>query len=609
MSQVTQSIGKLIDELAKLPGISQLSTGNGISKPVIRGLYGNRIQVVMLGLRFDNQQWQDEHGLGLSIAGIDHVEVLKGPSSILYGTDAVAGVIRVVEEKPAPADSVQSDIGLSTFSNTAGLSVNAGIKKNAGAKKWRVRLSADSHGDYSDGNGKRILNSRFATYNLKVSLGFSGKKWFSQNNFYSSFGRFGFITKDNTGKKLADARISRNFDGPNHTVFFNVLSTENTRILRNGKLEINGGLHSNLRMENEAGNHVSLNMLLTSATYAIRWYKPVNPHTELILGNESQYQVTSNYGSRVIVPNATTFESLLAAYLKKKLHGLDMETGISAGNIHTSARHTLNMDYSSGAIYPFASWRPSLNGSAGIAFNPTGSWNIKLNASTGYRAPNLAELSANGLHEGTLRYEIGDPLMKNEQNLNTELNINYESRWLDFYAAAWLNQFKNFIYLAPTGTQLYGFDIYRFLQANASLYGAELSIHLRPFKSVMFESSYSTVTGKLYNDKMLPFIPADKLTGDVHLSINKKINWTTGAVLVFAQQQPADFETATPGYWLLHSSLVCQLSHRGKNILITIAADNLLNKTYYDHLSRFKYFGIYNTGRNVMLSIAVPLNR
>src|SRR3982751_2701458 len=108
----------ITDALAREPGISKITTGNGISKPVIRGLYGNRIQTVLLGLRFDNQQWQDEHGLGLSIIGIDRIEVLKGPSSLLYGTEAMGGVIRIIEEKSAAANTKESDVKVQTFSNT-----------------------------------------------------------------------------------------------------------------------------------------------------------------------------------------------------------------------------------------------------------------------------------------------------------------------------------------------------------------------------------------------------------------------------------------------------------------------------------------------------------
>jgi iron complex outermembrane receptor protein len=234
--------------------------------------------------------------------------------------------------------------------------------------------------------------------------------------------------------------------------------------------------------------------------------------------------------------------------------------------------------------------------------------NIKLNASTGYRSANLAELSSNGLHEGTNRFEIGNPQMKSEHNLNTEINLNYESRYFDFYSAAYLNMFKDYIYLAPTGTQYFGFDIYRFLQGDARLSGVELSMDLKPTQYLNLKSSFSSVTGKLDSGKHLPFIPANKLVMDVVVKPNPSTSCQIGGDFISAQNHPGDFETSTPSYWLLHASVGWTIHANKKDLRLNIAGDNLLNKTYYDHLSRFKNYGIYNMGINIYASIAIPLN-
>ncbi len=609
-SQMQTGINLTIsDALSKIPGVSQITTGIGISKPVIRGLYGNRIQTVLLGLRFDNQQWQDEHGLGLSIIGIDRIEVLKGPSSLLYGTDAVGGVIKIVEENIPEAGYKESDISGSLFSNTLGFSVNGGIKKNTGKKNWRIRLGADSHGDYSDGNNKRILNSRFESYNLKASVGHTRLRWTNQNNFYSSFSRFGFVMKDNRDRKPVDGRASRTLDGPYHAVLFNMLSTENSLALPHSKLQLNGGVHSNLRLENEGGNKISLNMFLNSFSYNAKWFKPIGKNTDFILGNDVQYQVNTNYGSRVIIPDAHLFETSFSGYVKKKTSKFDTEFGLSVSERNITTRFTANMDYSSGAIYPFSNWYPSINGNAGISFNPNNKWNIKLNASTGYRSPNLAELSSNGLHEGTYRYEIGNPKLLAEQNINTEININYESRIVNFYGAIFCNAFQNYIYLSPTGTELYGFDIYRFLQGNAKLYGGEITAKLKFSDKTALETSYSKVTGKLGTGKNLPFISPGKIVCDIILNPTKNFTWKTGTDIVSAQNRTGDFETTTPKYRLLHTSLQKMVDFHNRPLKVSLTGDNLLNKTYYDHLSRFKYFGIYNPGRNIAVTLSLPFTK
>ena len=226
------------DALAKLPGVSQLSTGIAISKPVIRGLYGNRIQTVLSGLRFDNQQWQDEHGLGLNDIGIDRVEIIKGPVALLYGSEAVGGIINIIEEAPALAGTQVGEINTRLFTNTYGIYTELGLKGATEKRNWRIRAGLNSNADYADGNNNRVLNSRFGGYYLKGSLGFNKKNWTSLNNYNSSYDNFGFILSDNQNAKPVDARLSRKMDGPHHTVLLNVFSSQNTVRLKASALKI-----------------------------------------------------------------------------------------------------------------------------------------------------------------------------------------------------------------------------------------------------------------------------------------------------------------------------------------------------------------------------------
>lgn len=599
------------DALAKLPGVHQLTTGVGVSKPVIRGLYGNRIQTVLMGIRFDNQQWQDEHGLGLSIVGIDHIEILKGASSLLYGTEAMGGVIRIVEESKAPVNSIVGDASTTFFVNTLGNSTQVGFKGNDGKKFWRIRASVDTHADYKDGNNNRVLNSRFNAYNLKTSLGFTRKNLENVNHLYLNYSQFGFITENNQDKKPIDNIFSRTMDGPNHSVFFAILSTENTISLKKSTLKVNGGYHMNVRLENEGGNKISLNMQLNTVNYNLRWYKPLSPRFELVIGHEGQFQSNRNYGSRVIIPNANLFQSSVLAYIKYGTKKINVEMGASFNMNFINTDSTKNMDYSNGEVTPITRWMPSGNGNIGVSWNPVENMNIKLNFSTGYRAPNLAELSSNGLHEGTYRWEIGDIHMKTEQNFNHELNINYESRYLNLYMAGFVNYFFNYIYLTPTPEQYFGFTIYRFIQKDAYLYGGEISLEVKPVQMFAIQSGFSTVTGQTTDNLYLPFIPANKWTNGIELkgklSPALHENYVkVGVDYFFAQDHPGQFETATPAYFLLNASIGTTIKIKDQPLTITVSARNLLNETYYDHLSRFKYFNIYNIGRNFSLSVSIP---
>jgi len=601
------------DALSKLPGISQLTTGPAISKPVVRGLYGNRVLAVLSGLKFDNQQWQDEHGLGLNDVGIDRIEVIKGPASLLYGSEAIGGILNIIEEVSNRPGEKNGEVNVGLFSNTYGLSVDGGIRSGSEKKNWSVRAGLNSNADYSDGDNNRIQNSRFTGYYLKGSYGFIKNKWTSVNHFMSSLDNFGFITGDNSNSFLYDGRWSRSMKGPHHTVFVNVLSSQNKINLKKSSLDVNLGFQSNLRLEDEGDNHISLNMLLSTFLWHIMWNKQLNSTTELVLSNNSQFENNTNYGSRIIIPDANMIESGFSGFIKSKTGELVLETGIgiSLRNIHTFETPGVNTPDKS--IAPFNKTLPSVNGSVGLAWNPNNSWNLKTNIGTGFRSGNLAELSSDGLHEGTLRYEIGDPNLKIEQNINSEVSINYSSRYFQISVAAYLNHFLNYIYLAPTGTQYLGFDVFRYKQFDVNLYGSEsmLAVNFPFYERLRFETNFSIVTGRLSDGTYLPFIPPAKWTQQFRFRFEngKRLNNVSFFVISeehFAQDHPAEFETRTDAYWLLNAGIHGNWQTKSRTFVFSVTGNNLLNRNYYDHLSRFKEYGIHNIGRNIIIHLNIP---
>ena len=603
------------DALAKLPGINQLGTGPAISKPVIRGLYGNRVLAVLSGLKFDNQQWQDEHGLGLNGVGIDRIEVIKGPASLLYGSEAIGGILNIIEETPNDPGKKTGDVNVGLFSNTYGFSFDAGIKSATQKKNWGLRVGLNSNADYSDGNNNRIQNSRFAGYYIKAAYGFIKRKWTSNNHFTSSLDNFGFITADNSNSFHNDGRLSRSMIGPHHTVLLNVLSSQNKIVLKNSSLDVNVGLQSNLRLEDEGDHSISLNMLLSTFLWRVLWNKQLSVNTELILSNNSQFENNTNFGSRIIIPDANMLESSAAAFLKTQKNELIFEGGLgfSIRNIHTFLTQAVNNPGRD--IAPFNKTLPSVNGSVGFAWNPNKKWNLKTNIGTGFRSGNLAELSSNGLHEGTLRYEIGDPDLKVEENINSEISVAYSSKYFQFSAAGFVNHFLNYIYLAPTGTQILAFDVFRFKQFDANLCGTEmmLAINFPFYERLRWETNFSTVAGKLSNGTYLPFIPPAKWTNELRIKCTEGQHFTNIFLFVstenhFAQTHPAEFETSTSSYWLLNAGINGSWHVKDRAIIFSITGNNILNKNYYDHLSRFKDYHIHNIGRNIVLNIQIPFS-
>jgi iron complex outermembrane receptor protein len=598
----------LCEALTRLPGVSALSTGVAITKPVIRGLYGNRVLVLLSSLKFDNQQWQDEHGMGLSDVGIERVELIKGPASILYGSEAVGGVVNVLSERPAHKGR-QADASLRFSSNTLGLNADAGFGNATDKGWWNVRLGAENHADYSDGGGARVLNSRFSGYYWKAAVTRKNARSQSINRYNGSFNNFGFVLEDLADFFDADSRWSRSMVGPHHTVLLNVLSSENTFYRTRSTWKVNAGLQSNLRLEDEGGGAISLNMHLVSLPYNVQWLHPVSERTELILSNIGSFENNTNFGSRIIVPDANMLEEGLSFFCKHHAGRFILEAGAGVNDKFIQAFETRGVNTPDKENRPFVRNRLAANGLAGITWNPNERWNLKINGSTGFRAPNLAELASDGLHEGIFQYEIGKPDLRNEQNLNTEAEINYSGAWLQVGTAFFHNQFYDYVYLAPTGRDTFGFPVYRYRQANARLYGGEASLALMPggLSGWSLTEEFSTVKGLLSVGGRLPYIPAAKWTSRLRYERNfgkkvQKAYLTIGSQYIFKQNHPAVHETTTPAYFLLDAGLGANIV-RGKQVVdIRITGSNLLDRKYADHLSRFKNYGLYNIGRNVMVS-------
>ncbi|NVO21636.1 MAG: TonB-dependent receptor [Bacteroidetes bacterium] len=614
----------LTDLVAKTPGISMLSTGVAIAKPVIRGLYGNRVLVLLSGLKFDNQQWQEEHGLGLSDLGLSKVELIKGPLSVLYGTEAIGGIINLIEEEKPVSGTRETDYSVKVNSNTMGGMIQAGYKANFGKHWWRIRAGVENNADYSDGNNHRVLNSRFDGYDLKATYGFQHRSWASTNNYLGSFNRYGFIFNDIYSFVTPDERWSRKLDvNPAHMVLLNILSSENKFLLKNeSKLNLNIGIQSNKRMENEGGGAISLNMHLLTLQYLLKWEVQVSERNKLVLSNLGSFEDNTNFGARKIVPDANMQESNISAFMETTLaKDLILEYGLGIGEKYIKTFFTATVNGPDKEVHPFTKKSPYYNFVSGITWFPSTDFNMKLNAATGVRIPNLAELSSNGLHEGVFIYEVGDPNLKNEQNITLNLFVNYIQEFFELSVSPFYNYFYNYVYLAPIPIDLenwYGFHVSRYRQQDAKQFGTEATFTLKPVKYLRTGLAYSGMKSKTTDGAYIPYTPAQKLEGNfgyvLHTDKFNPISLSTDVDYYFAQNDTAVGEISTPDYWIWNIGASTTCKSKLADYTFSLSGNNLLNTAYYDHLSRFKYFKdadgqkILNIGRNFAFSIKVRFN-
>lgn len=608
----------LSEGITVLPGVTELKTGPGISKPVVRGLYGNRIQTILFGTRFDNQQWQDEHGLGLSTSGISEVEVIKGPATLFYGSEAMGGVINILPEKNAANDKTEIDVHSRFFSNTYGAALEAGIRQSHNRKAWGVRLSNESHADYTDGQGFRILNSRFGGTTGKAFFQYTREKWQSRNTYYLSHANYGFLMDAYQLYGFADERLSRSFSRPHHTVLLNLLSSENLFFFKDSRFTVNISSFFNSRQEQEGAAGISLYMLLNSYSALLSWQKKLSASTEIVLSSQNQFQTNRNAGSRTIVPDANTRENSLSAFLKHQKKQYIVEGGlrIDQRDLQTFATGNLNAGnpFDPGrAILPTKKTFNSLNGAIGSSFRPFSFLNCKANLSSGYRSPNLAEFSSNGLHEGSLRYEVGSTTLKTEQNLCGDFSFRVEFSAWSLWCNAYYNRFKNYIYLEGSNEEYLGFQIYRFQQKDALLKGFETGLSYQK-KQLKISTQLTGVSGKTNQGENLPFIPATRTKTEVQWQ-EKQVGKLRALYVflnyhyVFSQENFGQFETRTDAYSLLGAGLGGNFILNRQTLEIKISANNLLNTYYVDHLSRLKYYGIHDQGRSINLHLIYRLSK
>lgn len=594
----------LTEALSRIPGVLTMSTGNANSKPIVRGMYGNRLLILMQGLRFDNQQWQDEHGLGLSQNGIESVEIIRGPASLLYGSEAIGGVISLIDQRPKE-NGLKMEASVRYFSNSNGQAATFFRSFRAGNKWNQFNFSADQFADYSSGNGSRVLNSRSKGIFLKYGFGNTKNNVKSSYFFTSSANRFGFIFEDIYQLFTADNRWSFKMNGPFHQVFLNIGTAAYDIKLKESRLLLNLGVQSNVRMEDEGGGQISLNMHLFSALQSMRWEKQLKNNLLFIATQQYGFTSNVNYGGRKLIPDGNTHELNTSAYLRKSLKKVNLEAGLGATGKHISTFLTKGLNTPGEPVSPFSRSLGSINGSVGVCYSPTNYLWIKSNLSSGFRAPNFAELSANGLHEGVYRYEIGNQNLKPEQNFNVDITAEYNQSNFFISASAFQNLINQYIYLQSTGEKYFSFPVYRYTQTNARLIGGEVVLRKKFSNNFTANASFSNVIGKKSDGNALPFIPANRLlvsgryekaTSKATFYVQPEIQFTS------AQNRPSENETATKAFWLINCSAGIQVGNKLKPWKLSFAGNNLTNKQYVDYLSRIRNIGMGNMGRNLIFT-------
>lgn len=636
----------IIDAIAKQPGISQISTGGAISKPVIRGLGYNRVVVLNNNIRQEGQQWGDEHGIEIDAYSVDRVEIIKGPGSLMYGSDAMAGVIHFLAPKPVDDGKIIAQLMANYQSNNklGGYSVmNAGNIKSI---NWLARLSSKTAGNFSDRYDGKVHNSGFEELNFNASLGMN-KKWGYAQLHLSRFSQtlglvegerdaFGNFTKpvavnDSTivEQTVSNSELNGYEIGiPRQDIGHLKIASTNKFFLKRSVLSLNFAFQQNSRKEfadpfDERATE--LFFLLNTFNYDVNYLLPETKDWQTSIGINGMQQNSYNKGEEFLIPEYKLFDAGVFILTQKSFDKIHVSGGvrydrrtINALPLYLDANdEPTNADDANASIKfkDFNTTFSNTSASIGASYRFNKKLSAKLNIARGFRSPNMAELGSNGPHEGTFRYELGNTQIKPETSIQIDAGLLYSSEHVSFELAVFNNSIQNYIFLQKLNSVWGGDSIidpsdpaptFQFIQGNANLYGGEfaIDIHPHPLDWLHFENSFSFVKGEQIHQpdsaKYLPFMPAPKVRSELRANIKKAGSHLRNMYVkvdvahTFKQDQVLlafDTENATPAYTLLNAGVGADITNSKHHTVFSIsfAVSNLLNVAYQSHLSRLKY--------------------
>ena len=630
----------IIDAIAKQPGVAQVSTGSGISKPVIRGLGYNRVLVVNDGIRQEGQQWGDEHGIEIDPNSVHTVEIMKGPASLMYGSDALAGVL-IMKGSPLLPEGEMDINAMTEYQTNNGLwaySLNtAGHKKSF---VWDWHWSQKMAYDYKNPYDGRVPGSRFAEKALSGMVGLNGAWGYSHLKLGIYHLTPGIIEgeRDEVTGELEAQDNGKHYGklAPFQQVKHYKAVVDNQFRIGEGRLKTIIGYQQNRRQEFEEADECELDFMLHTLNYDVRYVTPELSGMTMNIGIGGMYQRSLNKGDEFLIPSYNLFDfGVFATASKSYSDRLHLSGGLRYDIRHLHS-HALEEDGEM-RFEQFSRSFSGVTGSIGAVYNVSKSMDLRVNIARGFRAPNMSEMGSNGVHEGTIRYEIGNHDLKPEFSWQADFGIDFSSEVFSAQLSLFANRISNFIYLQRDGTVIDDLHVYRNRQGTARLLGGEARVIVHPIHHLHWENALSFVDSRLLDkskdERYLPFTPAPRWLSTIHYDFLRASNTNRPSLMLknaFVEMEmdcnlrqnhflaANDTETATPSYTLFNFTAGTDIMNHGKKLLsvyFTIA--NVFDRAYQNHLSRLKYAdmnnmtgrtGVFNMGRNISLKVMVPLS-
>ena len=601
----------LAHSVAQLAGVRNVSSGQQVGKPMIRGLFGPRVLVLTDGSRVEDYSWSDEDGHSIDARLVQRIEVIRGPASVLYGSDALGGVVNVVPaELPFSAGGQpmrRAAIEAYGGSNNTELGSAAMIEGARGRFGWRGLATGRFALDVQTPKGV-LQNSSFWAFNGEGAFGING----AHGNTTIRGAHYGgeFHLLEATGPEAGDST-----GGPVRQTLDDRLQITNNYVAGGGlrfETKAQWQRHSLTEVSDDCRpalgqttctkvkDQQAFALVLNTGTMDVLAHHAVGEHLTGTLGVSGMYQLSGTSGPVFLVPGATTTAGGAFSFEQLTFGKVTFVTGLRADTRRLSSDASTPLGLGAGR----RSWSAT-TGDVGVVVRPLPELSVVANFGTGWRAPTLFDLYTNGPNAGDARYEIGDPTLQSERDHNVDGGLRWTSQHVRAEVSVFQNSVDRFIYTAPTTQTIGGLRVFRHRQTDARLTGAELSGSIDVFDPLTVRVSHDFVNGSArLTGAPLPLMPPPRTIVGATWHATQ-LGWAQRASIgaeveinaTQARLDPNDIPSS--GYTLLNLDLAIERNVRTRPTRFDIGVRNAANTSYKDFLSRYKGFA-YGPGVNVI---------
>lgn len=593
------SLGATLETQA---GVRSLSTGSGIGKPVIRGMTSNRVLILADGQRLESQQWGDEHGPNVETGDAARIEVIRGPASVLYGSDALGGVVNVVPR--ALPDAIgrapfwRGSLSAAYGANNREPDGNLSLEGASGGFGIRGSLSGRTSGDIRTPRG-RLNNSGNEAVGGEVTAGYRAG--------------WGAITATYAGRDERLEIHENPAEEPDFSGFQNVRSDRakvsvSLPVSGSTRLEVDGGFERNKREEIEevGSSEVELGLLARTWTGDVHLHHVLGERIGGVVGVQFLRTEFAKFGEETLVPESDVDNFGFYAFEQGEFGRWNLSAGLRFDTRTLDVADDDDLDIAARSL----DWT-SVTGNLGVLRHLTERTALVLNLGRGFRAPSTFDLFTNGVHEGTVRFERGDPGLGTETSYNADLAFRVQSDRVSAEIGGFLNRVNGFIYPRPTAEfdDESGFRVFDITQGDARFFGFEAALEWHLSDLVHFRSSADyTNAQNLDIDQPLPFIPPFRVSYNLRLEPEvgglDAAYFTVGGESNARQTRTDELDFAPAGYTLFNLGGGIAVPFSGRKLNLDLSIRNLFDKSYTNFMSRYKEFAL-DMGRNVSLRTSI----